>query len=307
MEALTVKELSHVMKLDLLVQTAALNRTILVAEVNRPGLVLAGYSECYDPERVQLVGRTEMAFLAAQAPDVAAKRWQSLLELGFPCLVVCSNEAVPAEWLEKAAEKRLAVLRTRLSTTAFMSRLTAFLEERLAPRTTVHAVLVDVSGMGIMITGDSGIGKSETALELIKRGHRLIADDAVEIMRSEEQTLIGKAPEILRHVIEVRGIGILDVSRLFGISAVRYRQRIHMIIHLEEWQEGRYYDRLGIDEETREILGVKMVCKTVPVRPGRNIASIIEVAAMNQRLKDTGYDGAREFISRQQAVCKRDE
>lgn len=307
MRTLTVKELASVMKLELLIAAADMTRLITVADVNRPGLVLTGYADYYDTKRVQLMGHTELAFLAAQGEEIAYKRWHDLTELGFPCLVVSAGQELPSSWLQRAAEKKLPVLRSKLATTAFLSRLSTFLEERLAPRTTVHAVLVDVSGMGIMITGDSGIGKSETALELIKRGHRLVADDAVEITRSEENILTGRAPEVLRHVMEVRGLGILDVSRLFGISAVRSRHRIHMIVNLEEWQDGRYYDRLGVDEETREILGVKLPCKTVPVRPGRNISSIIEVAAMNQRLKETGYDGAREFISRQQAFCQREE
>ena len=205
-----------------------------------------------------------------------------------------------------ATAHRQPIFRTHLPTTRFMAQLTEYLQQRLAPSTTIHAVLVDVHGVGTLIIGESGVGKSESALELIRRGHRLIADDAVNVIRSGEAELIGSAPEVLKHIMEVRGLGILNIKALFGIGAVRHRQKIQLVIRLEEWEHGRYYDRLGIDEEQYEILGVGLPCKTIPVRPGRNLSNIIEVAAMNYRLKNLGYDAAEQFIEKQRQYCLTD-
>jgi HPr kinase/phosphorylase len=278
-------------------------RTVLVPDINRPGLILAGYAEYFDKNRIQVMGNSEMSYLNSLDRDLALKRWCELMDMAFPCLVVTRRITVPESWLDYAAMKGLPVLGTDLPTSRFMAQLTDFLEQKLAPTTTIHAVLVDVHGVGTLITGDSGIGKSETALELIKRGHRLVADDAVEISRCGEDILIGTAPEILRHVMEVRGLGILNVNALFGIGAVRPNTKIHIIIHLQEWRQGQQYDRLGLDEETQDILGVQIPKKTIPVQPGRNLASIVEVAAMNYRLHQLGYHSAKEFVARQNDFC----
>jgi HPr kinase/phosphorylase len=215
----------------------------------------------------------------------------------IPCLIITRGFDLPDSWLEVAEERQLPILRTTQPSTRFIGMLTDFLERRLAPSITIHGNSVDVHGVGMLITGESGIGKSETALELIKRGHRLIADDAVEVTRIGEHILVAQAPEMIKHLMEIRGLGILDIRTLFGAGAIRRDMKISMVIRLEEWQSGKYYDRLGLEEENSEILGVSLPKITIPVRPGRNLAGILEVAAMNYRLKGLGYNSAQEFVS----------
>ena len=299
---LMLKELAETFRLKSLNQVE-LDGCVCVPDMNRPGLVLAGYTQHFDKQRIQIVGNSELSYLNSLGDELAEERWLQFIGLTFPCVIVTRRLKVPEVWLERAQERRIPVLGTDLATTRFMAQMTDFLEQKLAPTTTIHAVLVDVHGVGTLITGDSGIGKSETALELIKRGHRLVSDDAVEISRYGEDVLYGTAPEILRHVMEVRGLGILNVNALFGIGAVRPNAKIHLIIHLQEWKQGQIYDRLGLDEETQNILGVEIPKKTIPVHPGRNLASIVEVAAMNYRLHQLGYHSAREFVARHDEFC----
>jgi len=306
MAELLLKDIVDCFSLEVLNQGTLLDGSVRVPDINRPGLVLAGYVEYFDEQRIQLIGRTEMSFLESLKPPVAAERWSTLMNLNFPALIITRNIELPKRGLDMAVSHQLPVLRTPMPTTRFMAKLTDYLEQKLAPSTTIHAVLVDVHGIGTLIIGESGVGKSESALELIRRGHRLVADDAVEVIRSGDDVLIGSAPPILKHIMEVRGLGILNIKALFGIGAVRPRQKIQLVIRLEEWEQGKYYDRLGIDEEQHEILGVGLPCQTIPVRPGRNLSNIIEVAAMNYRLKNLGYDAAEQFIEKQRQYCLTD-
>jgi HPr kinase/phosphorylase len=215
-----------------------------------------------------------------------------------PCIVVTRGLEVPTELIDEATKRDLPILRSQVSTTIFASRLTGFLENRLAPSTTIHGVLVDVYGIGMLITGSSGIGKSETALELVKRGHRLIADDAVEIRQTADHVLSGNAPELIRHLLEIRGVGIINVMTLFGAGAIRNVKKISVVVKLENWQQDKQYDRLGLDEEMTRIIDTDIPLVTIPVRPGRNLAVIVEVAAMNYRLKGMGYNAALQFTNK---------
>lgn len=303
MTKLLLKDIVDCFALEVLNTDALLDSPVEVSDVNRPGLVLAGYLQYFDNKRIQLIGTTEYSFLQSLERQLADERWEKFISLPFPCLIITRNIELPKEWLKMADQRHLPIFRTPLPTTRFIAQLTDYLEQKLAPSVTIHAVLVDVHGIGTLIIGESGIGKSESALELIRRGHRLVADDAVDVIRSGEDILIGSAPDILRHVMEVRGLGILNIKALFGIGAIRPRQKIQLVIRLEEWQQGQYYDRLGINEEQHEILGVGLPCKTIPVRPGRNLSNIIEVAAMNYRLKNLGYDAAEQFIEKQRKYC----
>jgi HPr kinase/phosphorylase len=306
MAKLLLKDIVNYFDLELLNADVLLDCCVRVSDINRPGLVLAGYIQYFDEERIQLIGNTEISFLESLEKKVAKERWLTFISLKFPALIITHGMELPEGWLKMATSRHLPVLRTHLPTTRFMAKLTDYLEQELAPSATIHGVLVDVHGIGTLIIGESGVGKSESALELIRRGHRLVADDSVEVIRSGEDILIGSAPEVLRHIMEVRGLGILNIKALFGIGAIRPRQKIQLVIHLEEWEQGKTYDRLGIDEEQHEILGVRLTCKIIPVRPGRNLSNIIEVAAMNYRLKSLGYDAAEQFIEKQRQYCLTD-
>lgn len=298
----TVQELVQQFDLEVLTGWEGLGRTIATSDLYRPGLELAGFFTYYPAERLQMLGKTELTFIAGLPETVRRERVTRLCDDRTPCFCITRNQEVPVELSDAAMRKGIPVLRTSLSTTKFGSKVTNYLEKRLAPTTTLHGVLVDVYGVGVLIMGASGIGKSETALELIKRGHRLVADDAVEIVQTEEETLIGHAPELIRHLLEIRGLGIIDVMTLFGAGAVRNYKKISLVIRLETWREDRHYDRLGLDEERIRIIGTELPQLTVPVRPGRNLAVIIEVAAMNFRLKKMGYNTARQFTQRLNAA-----
>ena len=273
-------------------------REVTIAEVNRPGLPFAGYFESFEPARIQLVGNVEQKFLQGMDP---AQRKTNLIEFfsRHPVAVIITrgNQPLP-DMLEIASYYEVPLLITKSRTSEFMAALIASLNVYLAPRITIHGVLVEAYGEGVLILGDSGIGKSETAIELVKRGHRLIADDAVEIKRVSAVTLVGSAPELIRHYIELRGIGIVDVRRIFGMGAVKETEKIDMIIKLETWVEGKTYDRFGLDTEYTDILGIKVPTTTVPVKPGRNLAIIIEIAAMNNRQKKMGYNTPEDFNRR---------
>ncbi|PWI57680.1 HPr(Ser) kinase/phosphatase [Sulfoacidibacillus thermotolerans] len=292
----TVAELCDELSLEVAAGEEGLERRIGTAEINRPGLALTGFLKYFPSERVQVIGRSEMAFLSSLPQAEAMERLQRVFAYeNLPCVVITRDLEVTEDLVAVAAEAKVPLLHTTLSTPRLIAKLTSFLDLRLAPETLVHGVLVDVYGIGILMVGASGIGKSETALELLKRGHRMVADDAVEIRKIGEDTLVGTAPPLLQHLLEIRGLGVLNAMTLFGAGAIRTHKRIEMMIELEAWQDDRSYDRLGLDENKRKILDFELTCLTVPVRPGRNLAIIIEVAAMNQRLKRMGYHAAREL------------
>lgn len=293
-----VAELIKEFQLEVVCGGNGLKRPITVADLHRPGLELAGYFEFHPQERIHILGRTELSFCQSLPSHVRSERFRLLCTDQTPCFVVSRGLEVPQELCEEAERTGIPVLRSSIATTVLASRLTGFLESRLAPSTTIHGVLVDVYGIGILITGASGIGKSETALELIKRGHRLVADDAVEISQPADHVLIGKSPDLIRHLLEIRGVGIINVMTLFGAGAIRSVKKISMVVKLEMWQQERQYERLGLDEETTKIIETDVTLVTIPVRPGRNLAVIIEVAAMNYRLKNMGYNAALHFTNK---------
>lgn len=265
------------------------------SDINRPGLQFAGYFDYFAYERLQVVGQSEYSYLEQRDIDEKAEIFESIYKHEIPAVVVTRGLESRPESIEMAKKYGRIILSTNMATTKFINRVSNYLSEELAPTQTVHGVLVDIYGIGILIAGDSGVGKSETALELIKRGHRLVADDAVEIKKIEDDVLVGSAPEMLRYFMEIRGIGILDIKSLYGVGAVKATKFVDVIINLENWEDGKYYDRLGMDEEYKEILGVKIEKITVPVKPGRNLAMIVEVAARNHRQKRMGYNAAKTF------------
>ena len=268
---------------------------ITCCDVNRPGLILAQDDNYFDPERIQFLGLSEYGFLKNQFPADRRKSIERLMERRPSAVVITRNMECLKELSRYAKKYEVPLLRTNDATSNGMSALITYLNTELAPRITRHGVLVEVYGEGILILGDSGVGKSETAIELVKRGHRLIADDAVEIKRVSAKTLVGSAPEIIRHYVELRGIGIVDVRRIFGMGAVKNTEKIDYIINLEPWVQGKMYDRFGLETEYTEILGIRIPTTTIPVKPGRNLAIILEIAAMNNRQKKMGYDTAVEF------------
>lgn len=293
-----VSELVHQFQLEVVAGGDGLRRTIGTDDLNRPGLEVAGYFTYYPVERAQILGKTELAFLETLSQEERRERMMRLCTDETPCIIITRGLDVPAELIEVANERNFPVLRSGVATTILLSRITTFLEKKLAPTATIHGVLVDVYGVGMLITGGSGIGKSETALELVKRGHRLVADDAVEIRQTADNLLYGSAPELIQHLLEIRGLGILNVMTLFGAGAVRTQKQISLVIKLENWQQEKQYDRLGLDEETTKIIEAEVPLVTVPVRPGRNLAVILEVAAMNFRLKRMGYNAALQFTNK---------
>ncbi len=267
-------------------------------EINRPGLQLSGYFEYYDNQRIQVLGRSEMSYLYELPRD----RYETTIDNFFatkPAAVIISRDIEAKTEMLAAAEKYgVPMLRTGDSTSGFLAALISFLNVELAPRITRHGVLVEVFGEGILILGESGVGKSETAIELVNRGHRLIADDAVEIRRVSKKSLVGRSPENIRHFIELRGIGIINASRIFGVGAVKPTEKIDLVINIEPWDSTKVYDRMGLEDETTEILGINIPSITVPVKPGRNLAVIIEVAARNHRQKKLGYNAAQALLER---------
>ncbi len=271
---------------------------ISTTEVNRPGLHMAGYFEFFDEKRIQIIGKSEESFLLRFTPEKAEKRLKEFFSHKPVAVVICRNMQVDEVYAKTAAEYGVPLLRTAETTSDFTSALIAFLNLNLAPRVTRHGVLVEVYGEGILLLGESGVGKSETAIELIKRGHRLIADDAVEIRRVSNKSLVGTAPDNIRHFIELRGIGIINASRIFGAGAVKLTEKIDLIINLEIWDVNKVYDRMGLDNQTTAILGLEIPSLTIPVKPGRNLAVIIEVAAMNSRQKKLGYNAAQDLLKR---------
>jgi len=271
---------------------------ITQSDVNRPALQLAGFFDYFDSNRIQVIGQVEYTYMEKIGKEHYLEMVGKMMECQIPCIVFCRSLDVSEELIEIAKEHNVPILRTTKTTSAFVAEVIRWLNVELAPRMTVHGVLVDVYGEGLLIMGESGIGKSEAALELIKRGHRLVSDDVVEIKRVSDITLIGTAPNITRHFIELRGIGILDVKNLFGVESVKNTQSIDLVIKLEEWSKEQEYDRLGLEEEYIEFLGNKVVCHSIPIRPGRNLAVICEAAAVNYRQKKMGYNAAQELYNR---------
>ena len=274
---------------------------ITSSDVNRPALQLTGYFEHFEQSRIQMIGNVEYAYIQQMNDEEKRIRYSAFLQFEIPCVIFCRDLQPDAIFIEQAEKNHVPILGTSRPTSEFMAELIYTLAEKLAPCITVHGVLVDVYGEGLMITGDSGIGKSEAALELIRRGHRLVTDDVVEIRKINEHTLIGTSPEVTRHFIELRGIGIIDVKALYGVECVKEKQQIDLVIKLEDWKKDADYDRLGLEEEYIEYLGNKVVCHSLPIRPGRNLAVICETAAVNHRQKKMGYNAAQELYRRVQA------
>jgi len=268
---------------------------ITVEDVARPGLQLAGFFDHYEPMRLQVMGNVEMSYVTKLDHSARAAIFDRLFSYKFPALLIARGSVPHPEMLEMAKKYNITILRSNQPTSAIVSSIITYLKAALAPRETRHGVLVEVYGEGILLTGDSGIGKSETAIELLKRGHRLIADDAVEIMKMSNSMLIGTAPALIRNYIELRGIGIINVAKLFGMGAVKTENEINLVVNIVHWNTTEVYDRLGLEDQYTEILGIKVPMNTIPVTPGRNLAVILEVAAMNNRQKKMGYNAAVEF------------
>lgn len=292
-----LKKMIDEMKLEVLYMPEnGENSLISNNDTNRPGLQLAGFYDYFDNKRVQVMGKMEHAYLEGMESEKRKKRLEDLLSYRFPALIITRSLDVFPEMMELAPNYEIPILRTDESTTVFISKLMAFLNLQLAPRITRHGVLIEIYGEGVMIMGESGVGKSETAVELIKRGHRLIADDAVEIRKASNITLVGSSPDNIRHFLELRGIGIVNARQLFGIGSVKMTEKIDMVVEMELWNPEKTYDRMGVDTHYMTILGVKVPLLNIPVKPGRNLAVILEVAAMNNRQKKMGYNAAKDLL-----------
>ncbi|MFD1849001.1 HPr(Ser) kinase/phosphatase [Oceanobacillus bengalensis] len=292
------KDLLDNFNLTLVAGEDGVHREIITSDISRPGIEMTGYFKYYPKERLQLIGKTEMTYFLDLTEEEKRIRAEKLCTDVTPGIVISRGMAVPNALIEAADKAGVPILLSPRKTTRVISRLTNYLEAKFAPFTAVHGVLVDIYGVGVLITGQSGVGKSETALELVKRGHRLVADDSVEIRQEDYDTLIGNSPPLIEHMLEIRGLGIINVMTLFGAGAVRSHKKISMTVNLEIWDSKKQYDRLGLDEDTMKIMDVSLQKVTIPVRPGRNLAVIIEVAAMNFRLKRMGVNAAEEFSER---------
>lgn len=272
------------------------NTVVTISDVNRPALQLVGFYDYFDDKRLQILGRGEMQFLERMTEAERTRVFNKLLSYPFPAMIVARDMEAPSELVQMANKHDRTLLRSTESTVDVTSKLIDYLNRAMAPQIARHGVLMNIYGQGVLILGDSGIGKSETAIELLKRGHRLVADDAVEIRRISN-SLFGTAPEIIRHYIEIRGVGVIDVQQLFGMGAVQFDTEIDLVIQLEQWVDGKFYDRLGLGEEKYEMLGVELPIVTIPVRPGRNLAGIVEIATMKNRQMKYGYNAARDFVT----------
>jgi HPr kinase/phosphorylase len=307
MAKVRIKDVIDTFKLELVSGEEGINRPIVTSDLSRPGLEIAGFFDYYPAERLQLLGMTELTFFDKLSEGEQKVRMEELCRDITPGIIITRGQEVPTELIAASERESVPVMRSNMKTTRLVSHLTNFLESRLAPTTAVHGVLIDIYGVGVLITGKSGVGKSETALELVKRGHRLVADDCVEIRQEDQDTLVGNAPELIEHLLEIRGLGIINVMTLFGAGAVRSNKKISLIINLELWEKNKQYDRVGLDEETMKIIDTDITKLTVPVRPGRNLAVIIEVAAMNFRLKRMGVNAAEQFSNRLNSAISQGE
>ncbi len=276
--------------------------TLNTADVNRPAMQLTGFYNYFDPRRLQIIGRVESTYLDSLTPEARYRAIETFMQYDIAALVICHGVPAFPECIELAEKYDRNVFITAEDTSTFQANVINSLQHYLAPRTQVHGVLVEIYGEGVLLMGNSGIGKSETALELIKRGHRLVADDAVEIKRVSKSHLVGSAPEMIRYYMELRGIGVINVRHIYGVGAVKPEGNIDLVVKMEPWVEGKMYDRLGIIDETEEILGVDLPCVTIPVRPGRNLAVIMELAAMNNRQKKMGYNAADALVAAHDAA-----
>ncbi|PLX72726.1 MAG: HPr(Ser) kinase/phosphatase [Azoarcus sp.] len=299
MPKLTIKEILEEkeagLDLELLAGSGGLSNRVSVPRIQKPGLALAGYSRSLHPDRIQILGSTELSYLETMSRDRALMHFQELCRHNLSCLVITKDQDPPDYLLAHADASNTPLLRTRHLSSNFISLLTRFLEERLLPTSTLHGVLVDVLGVGVLIQGKSGVGKSECALELILRGHRLVADDIIKVRFKLPSVIFGEGMDLLHHHMEIRGLGILNIKHLFGVAAIRESKKIDLVVELAAWENDKEYDRLGLEEETFNIHGVELPCIRIPVAPGRNISTIVEVAARNQLLKEMGYHSAREF------------
>lgn len=293
--SVTIQELVKTSSYKILVGEEFLNKKITSTEIYRPGVELTGYFAFYPSWRVQLMGQTELSFIERMTPEERLVIMRRLCQKETPCFIISRNMTPPIELIKACQEAGIPILQAQSKTTRVSSNVTNLLESRLAERISMHGVLVDVFGMGVMITGDSGVGKSETALELIQKGHRLVADDRIDLYQHDEDTLMGESPPILRHLIEIRGIGIMDVMTLFGAGAVKQSNEVNLIVNLALWTKEKKFERLGSTEEVVNILDVQIPKITVPVKTGRNLAIIVEMAAMNFRAKTMGYNAAETF------------
>ncbi len=309
MSSIKLESIIEKMKLENLTPELDISKIkITQPDINRPALQLAGYFEHFEATRLQVVGFVEYSYMEGLPRERQKEIYTKFISSEIPAIVFCRELKPDALFLETAVANKVPILMTKKSTSAFMAEIIRWLNVKLAPCISVHGVLVDVYGEGVLITGESGIGKSEAALELIKRGHRLVTDDAVEIRKVSDDTLVGSAPDITKHFIELRGIGIVDVKTLFGVSSVKDTQNIDLVIRLEDWDKEKEYDRLGLEEEYTEYLGNKVVCHNIPIRPGRNLAIIVESAAINHRQKKMGYNAAQELYRRvQESLARRRE
>jgi len=302
MASLTVRELlaekMESLQLEVLTGDLGLERPITVPEISSPGLVLAGFTARFAGKRLHVLGETEVAYLRSLTPDARRASIATFLDYDLPCLFVTKSQSVPRDLLESARERGIPVVRSKLKTAEFYQRITPFLQEAFAPRTTVHGSLADVYGVGLLFIGRSGIGKSECVLDLVERGHRLVADDVVDVVRRGTDVLIARGHQMSQHYMEIRGVGLVDVRALFGIRSVRQQKRIEVVVELEDWDSSREVDRTGLDLRSTEILGVELPLVTVPLNPGKNITVISEVVAMNHLLRYSGYDPAHAFNER---------
>lgn len=306
MYGVTITDLVKKMKLKNFLPEMDLDKIVLShPDVNRPALQLAGFFEHFDKERVQIIGYVEYEYIKTMSRERKLEMYEKLLSSGIPCLIFCRGLEPDEDMVGLCHYYQVPCLGSDKSTTDLMAEILRWLKKKLAPCISIHGVLVDVFGEGVLIMGESGIGKSEAALELIKRGHRLVSDDVVEIRKVSDETLSGSAPDITKHFIELRGIGIIDVKALFGVESVKDKQIIDMVIKLEEWDRDKEYDRLGLEDQYTEFLGNKIVCHNLPIRPGRNLAIITETAAINHRQKKMGYNAAQELYNRVQANLRR--
>ena len=306
MYGVTITELITKMKMKNVLPEIDTDKVVLShPDVNRPALQLTGFFDHFDRERVQIIGYVEQAYINTLPREVRMERYDKLLSSEIPCVVYSRGQEPDEDMQNLCLHYQVPLMVSEKSTSDLMAEVIRWLKVKLAPCISIHGVLVDVFGEGVLIMGESGIGKSEAALELIKRGHRLVTDDVVEIRKVSDDTLIGSAPDITRHFIELRGIGIIDVKTLFGVQSVRETQNIDLVITLEDWNKDREYDRLGLTEEYTEFLGNKVVCHSIPIRPGRNVAIIVESAAVNHRQKQMGYNAAQELYRRVQENLKK--